>query len=152
MTTYRNILIASIILFLIASMAILAIAGGDIPEVFDYKFSGVDLIKIYAGPVTFNHADHVKDHGLTCNACHHTLEPGETTVEEHCRDCHTEPGFVRGKDAHGLDREDLFERYLNALHFQCIECHKQKRIKDRKRKIPVGCTQCHDRSLLQSSK
>lgn len=151
-------------LVLIISMALLLITATDhpvmtaddipddildeIPDVFDYSFEEVDAIKIYAGPVEFQHAGHVTDYGLSCNACHHTLEEGEMEVEEHCSDCHAESGFIRGREAEGLSEEEMVEHYLNALHAQCINCHKQKKIEDRKRKIPIGCTQCHDRTQL----
>ncbi len=125
-------------------------SADDIPEVFDYSFDQVDPIKIYAGPVVFSHAKHVTDYGLSCNACHHTLEDEETEVEEPCRDCHAEEGFVRGKEAEELSEDELIEHYLNALHVQCIGCHKQKKIQNHQRKIPLGCTQCHDRTKLSS--
>jgi hypothetical protein len=133
---------------LVTGTATTVVLADDIPEVFDYAFDAVDPIKIYAGPVIFRHAGHVTDHGLDCNACHHTLDPGDTEIDGHCSDCHTEPGFIRGKEAQKMDRDRLIEHYLNALHMQCIGCHKEKKIEDRKRKIPVGCTQCHDRRAL----
>ena len=125
---------------------------GDVPDVFEYTFPEVAPIKIYSGPVTFDHAGHVNKIGLTCNACHHTLAPQETEVEEHCSDCHGQPGFIRGKEAASLPEEELIEHYLNALHAQCIGCHKQKKLEDRSQNIPIGCTQCHDRTKLPSSK
>jgi hypothetical protein len=125
-----------------------ALGGQEVPDVFDYRFDDVDPAKIYAGPVSFDHAGHVTAHQLACSRCHHTLEPGEAAVDEHCRDCHPEAGFVRGEAAAGMDRDDLMAHYLNALHDQCIDCHKAIKIQDRQRDIPVGCTQCHDRSQL----
>ena len=148
MSICRPILIAMLALMLVGVSSDRRIFADDIPNVFNYTFDDVDPIKIYAGPVEFNHAGHVTTHGLTCNECHHTLEPGETEVEENCRDCHGEPGFIRGKEAEDVDWDELMEHYLNALHYQCIECHKAKLIENRDRKIPIGCTQCHDRSTL----
>jgi hypothetical protein len=142
----------SIALLLIMATDQTVMTADDVPEVFNYSFDEVDSIKIYAGPVVFSHAKHVTDYGLSCNACHHTLENEEMEVEEHCSDCHTEPGFVRGKEAEELSEDELIEHYLNALHVQCIGCHKQKKIETRQRKIPVGCTQCHDRRKLPSPK
>ena len=142
----------SIALLLIMATDQTVMTADDVTEVFNYSFDEVDSIKIYAGPVVFSHAKHVTDYGLSCNACHHTLENEEMEVEEHCSDCHTEPGFVRGKEAEELSEDGLIEHYLNALHVQCIGCHKQKKIENRQRKIPVGCTQCHDRRKLPSPK
>lgn len=147
----RPILIISILSFVIAATAPSIGAEDDIPGVFNYTFDNVDPIKIHAGPATFNHIGHVKDHGISCQACHHTLDEDETEVEEHCNECHTRPGFIRGKEAEEMDEEELVEHYLNALHMQCIDCHREKKIEDRKRKIPVGCTQCHDRSKLREN-
>ena len=150
MPLQRLLLISSVLIISIVSVNSPFAADEDLPGVFEYTFPKVAAIKIYSGPVTFNHAGHVNDIGLACNACHHTLEPQETEVEEHCSDCHTEPGFIRGKEADGLGDDELIEHYLNALHAQCIDCHKQKKIEDRKRSIPIGCTQCHDRTKLPS--
>jgi hypothetical protein len=136
------------IVLLMAATAHSLPAAEDIPEVFEYDFDEVDPIKIYAGPVTFSHAAHVTDYGAACKACHHTLGEGETEVEEHCSDCHGEAGFIRREEAEGMSNEELAEHYLNALHMQCIGCHRKKKIADRSRSIPLGCTQCHDRTTL----
>ncbi len=144
----RLILIIWFIVHLVVATAPSVGADDEIPGVLHYTFDKVDPIKIYAGPATFNHSGHVKEHGVSCRACHHTLDEDETEVEEHCNECHSEPGFIRGKEAEGLEEDEIVEHYLNALHMQCIDCHKEKKIEDRKRKIPVGCTQCHDRAKL----
>jgi hypothetical protein len=152
MTAFQQFLIVTLFLSLIVASVHSADTTVDITEVFEYSFEDVDPIKIFAGPVVFTHADHVKKYGLSCIACHHTLEAEDAEVEEHCQDCHAKPGFVRGKEAEVLDEDELIEHYLNALHTQCINCHKEKKIEDRKRKIPIGCTQCHDRTKLPSPK
>ena len=152
MPVQRLLLILSAVTIFMAAVNSTQAVDEDLPEAFEYTFPKVDAIKIYSGPVTFNHAGHVNDIGLACNACHHTLEPEETEVEEHCSDCHTEPGFIRGKEADNLGEDELIEHYLNALHAQCIDCHKQRKVEDRNRSIPVGCTQCHDRSKLPSQR
>ena len=148
MSIRRCLLVVACVCSLTAAVAHRAANADEIPKIFEYSFPEVDPIKIYAGPVTFSHDGHTTEYGLSCVACHHTLEEGETEVEETCSDCHTEPGFVRGKQAEELDEDELIEHYLNALHIQCIDCHKQKKIEDRQRKIPIGCTQCHDRTKL----
>jgi hypothetical protein len=151
MTACRPIFLVSIFVVLVASAVVSAVTVDEIPDVFDYTFEDADPIKIYAGPVTFAHRRHTSDHQITCNRCHHTLNEGDTAVQEHCRDCHTEPGFVRGREAEDMDEEMLLEHYLNALHAQCIGCHRELKMEDRQRKIPLGCTECHDRSRLPSS-
>ena len=152
MTAFRQFLIVIFFLSLVVASVHSADTAEDITQVFEYSFKDVDPIKIYAGPVKFSHADHVREYGLSCIDCHHTLESEDEEVEEHCRDCHAESGFIRGKQAEELDEDELIEHYLNALHAQCINCHKEKKIEDRKRKIPVGCTQCHDRTSLPPPK
>ena len=152
MRATRHILIIAIFISaLAAAITPVLWANDDVPSVFDYVFKNVDPIKIYAGPVTFNHAGHAESYKVSCSACHHTLEEEETTVTEHCKDCHPEPGFIRGKAAAEMAEDELMEHYLNALHTQCIECHLEKKVEDRKRIIPVGCTQCHDRSKLKKN-
>lgn len=145
----HTLIIAIFISALAAAITPVIGANEDTPEVFDYAFKNVDPIKIHAGPVTFNHAHHAVDYKVSCRACHHTLEEEETTVTELCKDCHPEPGFIRGKAAEEMAEDELMEHYLNALHAQCIDCHLEKKVENRKRIIPVGCTQCHDRSKLK---
>lgn len=151
MAACRPIILVSVLVVWVAAASISAVIADDIPDVFDYTFDDADPIKIYAGPVTFNHLGHASDQQIACNRCHHTLNEGDTAVEEHCSDCHAEQGFVRGSEAGGVDEETMLEHYLNALHRQCIGCHRELKIEDRQRKVPLGCTECHDRSLLPAS-
>lgn len=115
----------------------------EIPERFVYTFKDAAPIKIYSGPVHFEHKSHVQQYALACRSCHHTLEENDTDVQETCTDCHTEPGFIRGAQAQGRDADELMEHYLNALHTQCIDCHIENKMQHRDSKAPISCTRCH---------
>jgi hypothetical protein len=144
----RTIIFLSTVMLLMATTAVWGFSADAASYVFEYTFDDVDPIKIYAGPVTFAHLGHARDYKIACARCHHTLDEGEAAVNEHCSDCHAEPGFIRGSEAEEMVDEMLLEHYLNALHRQCIDCHRELKIEDRQRPVPLGCTECHDRSRL----
>ena len=120
-----------------------ASANEDFPTIFEYRFPEVRPIKIYSGPVTFEHKKHFIDYKIGCVRCHHDIEPGEMQVDNNCRDCHDEEGFPRFEDAAKLSEEEKSGYYLIALHSLCIECHIDTKLKNRKTKPPVSCTRCH---------
>lgn len=118
----------------------------DMPERFVYTFKDAAPVKIYSGPVRFEHKRHVQHYALACRRCHHTLEEDDMDVQETCTDCHTEPGFIRGDQARDLDADELMEHYLNAVHAQCIDCHIETKMHKRDTKAPISCTRCHIRT------
>ncbi len=79
------------------------------------------------GTATFDHKLHASDAGigLSCLDCHHTMED-EEEVPEACGECHLK----------GEGSEDMIKR-ADALHTQCIGCHKEFDVK------PVDCNECH---------
>ncbi|MGD9309054.1 MAG: cytochrome c3 family protein [Desulfosarcina sp.] len=115
----------------------------DMPFTFTYQFPDADPIKIYAGAVTFAHGKHINDYNISCDRCHHDIEPSNTEVDTNCRDCHTEAGFPRFEAAADLSEEEKIEHYLVALHTQCIDCHIDTKLKARQTRPPISCTRCH---------
>ena len=120
-----------------------AAADDDYPPVFQYQFPETAPLKIYSGPVTFEHKKHFDAYKIECARCHHDLEPGETEVDENCRDCHAEEGFPRFAEAADLGEDEKIEHYLVALHTLCVDCHIDTRLKDKKTGPPISCTRCH---------
>jgi hypothetical protein len=60
MPVFRYALITSILLMQFVSNVGLSVAADENPGVLEYTFADVDPIRIYAGPVTFDHTGHVK--------------------------------------------------------------------------------------------
>ncbi len=121
-------------IFLLAIGA--AIAQQSIPEVIDFdgatdKGGSGDIFQsIYSGPVIFTHSKHVEDFGAVCGDCHHDsdAEPIESFHPDAtyaCGECHDEEGLIRGPIAENEAlQSDRIAHRANALHLQCISCHK----------------------------
>jgi hypothetical protein len=79
------------------------------------------------GDVVLPHKAHV-DAGVTCKACHHTVEGDMDSPDKKCHDCHTADSDVPSKD---------------AFHNLCKECHKQSKGENPDSKAPTSCKGCH---------
>jgi hypothetical protein len=89
-----------------------------------------------------------------CGECHHD-DDGEPLKElkegddvQNCIECHDKPGYMRGREARGLTKEQKLEYHANAIHYNCKGCHKLFNKKmDLKSKdkgaAPRRCKQCH---------
>ena len=112
--------------------------------------------------VTFTHMKHAKEYAEQnpklykngCGECHHdkdnkpltNLKEGDEVQK--CIECHKKPGYMTGKEAKGLSKEQKREYHANAIHDNCKSCHKKfNKSKNLKSKdpgaTPVTCKQCH---------
>ncbi len=105
--------------------------------------------KMKKGPVKFTHKKHVEEHKLACGECHHDdqgkprndLKEGDTVKK--CFDCHNKPGELKGKKAKGKSKKEKLAYHANALHKNCIGCHKAYNKKHKTKAAPQKCTGCH---------
>jgi hypothetical protein len=101
------------------------------------------------GIVQFTHDLHFAakpdGHGVGCGECHHDAE-GKPLADlkasdpvQGCFECHSKADRPRKpKDISDDDWQAMrLEYYVEALHDNCIECHKAQ-------SGPVKCTECHD--------
>jgi len=97
------------------------------------------------GIVTFTHKAHVEDYEIACGECHHdsngkplTLKMGDPV--QNCIVCHSKPSRktkgVKGKKA-------KLEFHAEALHMNCIGCHKAYNKENGTKAAPAGCSKCH---------
>ena len=114
------------------------------------------------GIQTFTHMKHAKEYAEKhpelyrngCGSCHHdedkkplsNLKEGDDV--QNCIECHKKPGYIQGKDAKGLTKEQKLEYHANAIHDNCKGCHKEFNKKmNLKAKdegaAPVTCKTCH---------
>lgn len=101
------------------------------------------------GTVDFTHQKHVADHKIACGECHHddkgqpltALKEGDDVKA--CIDCHNKPGELKGKDAKGMSKTERLAYHSEALHDNCIECHKEHNKKNNTKAAPQKCTECH---------
>ena len=97
----------------------------------------------------FTHQKHVTDYKLTCGECHHDdkgqplkdLKDGDPV--QSCFDCHNKPGELKGKKAKGLSSKEKLEYHANAIHKNCIGCHKTYNKENKTKAAPQKCTDCH---------
>ena len=99
--------------------------------------------------IAFTHAKHVNEHKIACGECHHDdkgnprtdLKEGDEV--KRCFDCHNKPGEIKGKKAKGLSKEELLAYHANAVHENCVGCHKDYNRKNKTKAAPYKCTDCH---------
>jgi hypothetical protein len=110
------------------------------------------------GIVTFNHKKHVADYGDTCGDCHHNdkgqpltnLKEGDSV--QPCMTCHKKPGEVprdvkKEWRAKKLSKDEMkkleLEYYVEAVHENCIGCHKKWDKENKSKAAPTSCSKCH---------
>ncbi len=102
------------------------------------------------GIVTFTHQKHVKDYSIGCGDCHHDesgtpLELSEGDSVEGCIECHSET--KKPKDEKLSKEESIAKYHKEALHANCIGCHKAYNVEHGdpkgKKPAPTSCGKCH---------
>ena len=101
------------------------------------------------GIVQFTHKKHIADYGLACAECHHDadgtplndLKMGDAV--ENCIDCHAKPGKAPKKKGEKMTKAQELEYHTNALHENCISCHKAFNKKNNTKAAPASCGKCH---------
>ena len=113
----------------------------------------------------FTHTKHGKEYNKKhpelfkngCGECHHdkdnipltNLKEGDEV--QNCIECHKKAGYLKGKKAKGLTKEQRREYHANAIHDNCKGCHKNfnksvgLKSKD-KGAAPITCKQCHPKN------
>ena len=107
--------------------------------------------------VVFTHQKHTLDYKIACGECHHD-DKGQplTNLKESdpvkkCFDCHNKPGELKGKEAKGLPDKELRAYHANAVHDNCVGCHKKynKENKDKGQSAPQKCEECHPKKAKE---
>lgn len=142
-------------------MAILFIAGGvyagtTVPDVITMDNPAYKKHK--KGIVDFTHKKHVEDYGSKgCGECHHDennkplndLKEGDDV--QSCIECHKIPGQVDKKTKKKLKKvkdkaakkSKKLEYHAEAIHMNCITCHKAFNKETKSKKAPTSCSKCH---------
>jgi cytochrome c553 len=124
-----------------------------------------DVLKINAkdcpstkGEVQFSHKKHMEEYAKAygtlyekgCGECHHDAK-GQPLKDlkldskvQACVECHKTCGEApKGKDAPKLDKKQKLEYLAEALHENCIGCHKEFNKEFKPKKAPITCNDCH---------
>ena len=105
------------------------------------------------GIIEFSHKKHVAEYKATCGECHHdkdgkplaNLKDGDDV--QSCAECHKKPGEKpKGKDAPKLTDKEVLEYHAEALHKNCIGCHKEANKKNNNQNAPATCVKCHPKT------
>jgi len=120
-------------------------AGTEVADTFEVRTKEYKSPK--KSPATLSHKKHAEDYGISCGDCHHDkdgkaladLKMGDNV--QRCVECHTK--LTKSKE----DRKNIMV-LENAMHGNCIDCHKEVNIKagdpkGRKGPAPTSCTKCH---------
>ena len=131
-------------LFLVAGISAGTKAPDEIQMKAPYEHS--------KGIVTFTHAKHITEHKIACGECHHDdkgkpltgLKEGDDVKA--CFDCHNKPGELKGKKAKGLSDKEKLAYEANALHENCVGCHRKYNKDNKTKAAPTKCTDCHPKN------
>ncbi len=129
-------------------------AGTTVPDVVTMDNPAYKKHK--KGIVEFTHKKHSTEYGATCGECHHDdknqpLELKEGDDVQSCMECHKIPGQVDKKTKKKLKKikdkaekkSKKLEYHAEALHLNCIVCHKAFNKKNKTKKAPTTCSKCH---------
>ena len=145
-----TLMIAVGIAFLFAATCIYA--GTKAEDTF--KMETKEYAKHTKGLVEFTHKKHIDTHKVACGECHHddkgkALELKEGDDVQKCIACHKETG--KAPEGEKLAKKEKIVKYhKEALHANCIDCHKEsnKKAGDPKGKgpAPTSCNDCHPKA------
>lgn len=140
----------------LASIGISALAVGVIAVAVSYAGTVMPVEGPIKTPyertkitVEFTHQKHIADHKIACAECHHDAEGKPlTNLKEGddvktCFECHNKPGEIKGKKAKGLSKEEKRAYHANAVHDNCVGCHRQYNREMKKKAAPQTCKACH---------
>ncbi len=118
-------------------------------------------------PVPFTHKKHIEDYKISCGECHHDADGKALDIAmgadvQRCIECHDKPGKAKVKKGEKkLKGKAKREFHAEALHANCISCHKtfnkafkkKAKAKDPKAKVkgpaPASCKKCHPGGKLK---
>ena len=147
-----------ITLLLAAGIAVIFVATGlqagtTVSDVLTLETDGYKKRKKGAPKfklVEFTHKKHAEDYGISCGECHHddkgkplaNLKMGDDVQK--CSECHNK--FKKDKK----NKKDILV-HENAMHGNCIDCHKEVNIKagdpkGKKGPAPTSCAKCHEKA------
>ncbi len=134
-------------------------AGTEVSDVIELNNPAYK--KHTKGIVKFTHKKHAEEYAVAnpeqyknkCGECHHDdkgkpldLKTGDDV--QSCLECHKETGKLSKADKKMKKAEKIKKYHKEALHANCIGCHKafnkkKKLKKNNPKATPTTCKQCH---------
>jgi len=96
------------------------------------------------GICEFTHKAHVEDYQIACGDCHHDSEGKPLELKmgdpvQNCIACHSKPS----RKAKGVKGKEKLDYHAEALHMNCIGCHKKYNKENGTKAAPASCKECH---------
>ncbi|MDM8552926.1 cytochrome c3 family protein [Desulfobacterales bacterium HSG2] len=147
----KSLLIIAVIVGMVTLFVATGIyAGTEVKDEFEMKAD----YKHKKGIVKFTHKKHNVDYKIGCGDCHHVDKDKDGKPEklddlkmgdpvQKCIECHAKPGEIKGKKAKGMKKPQKREYHANAVHDNCIGCHKDYNKKNKTKAAPKSCKKCH---------
>ena len=146
----KFLLVAVLVLF----VAFAIYAGTAVKDVI--KMENPAYAKHTKTIVQFTHKKHSTEYKLKCGSCHHDdkntpLELKEGDKVESCISCHKITGRL-SKEVKAelktitdkkIKQSKKLAFHAEAIHMNCVGCHKDSNKKSGTKKAPTMCTKCH---------
>jgi len=114
------------------------------------RMETIGYAKHKKGIVHFSHKNHFTDYKLDCSECHHDKNGvplkglNEKAEVQPCISCHKKPGQAPKKiNNKKLSQKEKLAYHAEALHKNCITCHKDFDKKNHTKAAPFSCSKCH---------
>lgn len=152
----RTIIIWAVVCIGVMFAAGAIYAGTEVADVITMK--NAKYKEHTKGIVEFSHKKHIEEYEIGCGDCHHDdkgqplkdLKMGDAV--QNCIECHKIPGDMPGSLKKEMreakaSREEIkakeLEYHAEAIHENCISCHKDYNKKNKTKDAPQSCTKCH---------
>ena len=134
---------------LVVSLAAVSLlwAGTTVEDTFNMKTKEYTAHKY--SEVPFTHKKHHEDYKISCGECHHdengkALELTMGDDVQRCVECHDKLGKApKGKGKKKLKGKAKREYHAEAVHANCITCHKSYNKENKTKAAPASCKACH---------
>jgi len=99
------------------------------------------------GIVMFSHEKHITDYKINCGDCHHDKDnkPLEELTREDpvqsCIECHTIA--EKPKSTSQMTPSEKLRYHPEAIHKNCIDCHRTYNKDNETKSAPTTCVKCH---------
>lgn len=146
----RNIIVLVAVCMALTFASGAIYAGSSVKDVI--TLNSPEYAEHTKGLVEFSHKKHAADYGASCGDCHHDdkgkpLDLKEGDAVQRCVECHKETG-KKPKGEKLKKKEKIMKYQKEALHANCIDCHKADNKKKGLKKnspdaAPTTCKNCH---------
>jgi hypothetical protein len=145
----RYLLIIAVVGIASLFLATAIYAGTTVADVV--KMENDAYAKHKKGIVTFSHKKHNEEYKAGCGDCHHDANNKPLTAlklgdeVKNCIECHSKEGRApkAKKGAPKLSTKEKLAYHAEALHINCIGCHKDANKASGTKAAPTSCAKCH---------